>query len=102
MLRCGAVSDAKRISAPSSSKNADGERDPEMKQSREGEQWFFGMKAHIGVDARDRAWRKPCAVLQPAWLIRSSASRPASSPSWEHLFRVIKRQFGHLGFAITA
>jgi transposase, IS5 family len=39
------------ISAPSSTKNASGERDPEMHQSKKGQQWFFGMKAHIGVDA---------------------------------------------------
>jgi transposase, IS5 family len=51
MLRSGTVVDATLISAPSSTKNASGERDPEMKQSRKGQQWFFGMKAHIGVDA---------------------------------------------------
>jgi transposase, IS5 family len=39
------------IAAPSSTKNASGERDPEMKQSQKGQQWYFGMKAHIGVDA---------------------------------------------------
>ncbi|WP_198973202.1 transposase, partial [Xylophilus sp. ASV27] len=39
------------ISAPSSTKNASGERDPQMKQSKKGKQWYFGMKAHIGVDA---------------------------------------------------
>ena len=51
MLRSGTVVDATLISAPSSTKNASGERDPEMKQSRKGQQWYFGMKAHIGVDA---------------------------------------------------
>ena len=39
------------IAAPSSTKNASGERDPQMKQSKKGNQWYFGMKAHIGVDA---------------------------------------------------
>jgi len=39
------------IAAPSSSKNSSGERDPEMHQTRKGNQWHFGMKAHIGVDA---------------------------------------------------
>ncbi|KGW18154.1 transposase DDE domain protein [Burkholderia pseudomallei ABCPW 1] len=43
--------DATLISAPSSTKNASGERDPEMHQSKKGNQWYFGMKAHIGVDA---------------------------------------------------
>ena len=51
MLRSGTVVDATLISAPSSTKNASGERDPEMHQSKKGQQWFFGMKAHIGVHA---------------------------------------------------
>jgi IS5 family transposase len=51
MLKAGTVVDATLIAAPSSTKNASGERDPEMKQSKKGNQWFFGMKAHIGVDA---------------------------------------------------
>jgi len=51
MLKTGTVVDATLIAAPSSTKNASGERDPEMKQSKKGNQWFFGMKAHIGVDA---------------------------------------------------
>jgi IS5 family transposase len=51
MLRRGTVVDATLIAAPSSTKNASGERDPQMKQSKKGNQWYFGMKAHIGVDA---------------------------------------------------
>jgi transposase, IS5 family len=51
MLRSGTVVDATLIAAPSSTKNSSGERDPEMKQSRKGQQWYFGMKCHIGVDA---------------------------------------------------
>lgn len=39
------------VNAPSSTKNAKGERDPEMHQTQKGQQWYFGMKAHIGVDA---------------------------------------------------
>ena len=50
-LKQGTIVDASLIAAPSSTKNASGERDPEMKQSQKGQQWFFGMKAHIGVDA---------------------------------------------------
>ena len=50
MLRAGTVVDATLIAAPSSTKNTQGERDPEMKQSKKGGQWYFGMKAHIGVD----------------------------------------------------
>ena len=51
MLRAGTVVDATLIAAPSSTKNASGERDPEMHQSKKGNQWYFGMKAHIGADA---------------------------------------------------
>lgn len=51
LMRKGTVVDATLIAAPSSTKNADGERDPEMKQTKKGNQWYFGMKAHIGVDA---------------------------------------------------
>jgi IS5 family transposase len=51
MLKSGTVVDATLIAAPSSTKNASGERDPEMKQSKKGNQWYFGMKAHIAVDA---------------------------------------------------
>jgi IS5 family transposase len=51
MMKKGTVVDATLIAAPSSTKNAKGERDPEMKQAKKGNQWYFGMKAHIGVDA---------------------------------------------------
>jgi IS5 family transposase len=51
MLRTGTAVDATLIAAPSSTKNAEGERDPEMHQAKKGNQWYFGMKAHIGVDA---------------------------------------------------
>ena len=44
--------DATIIAAPSSTKNARKERDPEMHQTKKGNQWYFGMKAHIGVDAK--------------------------------------------------
>jgi len=52
MLRSGTAVDATLISAPSSTKNIERERDPEMKQTKKGNQWYFGMKAHIGVDAQ--------------------------------------------------
>ena len=51
MLKSGTIVDATLIAAPSSTKNARGERDPEMHQTKKGNQWYFGMKAHIGVDA---------------------------------------------------
>jgi transposase, IS5 family len=51
MLKTGTVVDATLIAAPSSTKNNRGERDPEMRQTKKGNQWYFGMKAHIGADA---------------------------------------------------
>ena len=50
-LREGTIVDASIIEAPSSTKNRAGERDPEMHQTKKGNQWYFGMKVHIGVDA---------------------------------------------------
>ena len=52
MLKTGTVVDATLIAAPSSTKNDKGERDPQMHQTKKGNQWHFGMKAHIGVDAK--------------------------------------------------
>ena len=51
MMRSGTVVDATLIAAPSSTKNSSGERDPEMHQTKKGNQWYFGAKSHIGVDA---------------------------------------------------
>lgn len=51
MMKGGTVVDATIISAPSSTKNADKARDPEMHQTKKGNEWKFGMKCHIGVDA---------------------------------------------------
>ena len=51
IMRGGSIVDATIIAAPSSTKNATGTRDPEMHQSKKGNQWYFGMKAHIGADA---------------------------------------------------
>jgi IS5 family transposase len=50
----GTIVDATIIQAPSSTKNASGQRDPDMHQTRKGQQWYFGMKAHIGVDSRTK------------------------------------------------
>ncbi len=49
----GTIVDASIIHAPSSTKNSSGTRDPEMHQTRKGNQWYFGMKAHIGVDSKE-------------------------------------------------
>ena len=52
LLKKGTVVDATLIAAPSSTKNSTGQRDPEMHQTKKGNQWHHGMKAHIGVDAQ--------------------------------------------------
>ena len=49
-MRQGTIVDATLIAAPSSTKNKEGKRDPEMHQTKKGNQWFFGMKVHAGVD----------------------------------------------------
>jgi IS5 family transposase len=50
----GAIVDASIINAPSSTNNKKKQRDPEMHQTKTGNQWFFGMKAHIGVDSETK------------------------------------------------
>src|SRR5438046_6662200 len=60
----GTIVDATIISAPSSTKNADKARDPEMHQTKKGNQWYFGMKAHFGVDSRTKLIH--AAVATPA------------------------------------
>jgi IS5 family transposase len=51
VMRGGSIIDATIIKAPSSTKNASGKRDPDMHQTKKGNEWHFGMKAHVGVDA---------------------------------------------------
>ena len=51
LLKVGTAVDATLIAAPTSTKNKDKKRDPEMRSSKKGNEWYFGMKAHIGVDA---------------------------------------------------
>lgn len=51
LMREGTLVDATIIAAPSSTKNKSGQRDPDMHQTKKGNQWYFGMKAHIGADA---------------------------------------------------
>ena len=53
-ITTGTIVDATIIHAPSSTKNCSGERDPEMHQTRKGKQWYFGAKAHIGMDSKEK------------------------------------------------
>lgn len=52
LFKGGTIVDATILAAPSSTKNATGTRDPEMRQTRKGRQWYFGMKVHVGTDTR--------------------------------------------------
>ena len=55
----GTIVDATIIHAPSSTKNQLQERDPEMKQTKKGGQWYFGMKVHVGVDSKTKVKCRP-------------------------------------------
>ena len=61
-ISTGTIVDATIIHAPSSTKNASGKRDPEMHQTRKGNQWFFGLKAHIGVDSKEGIVHSVCTT----------------------------------------
>jgi IS5 family transposase len=76
-LGTGTILDATLIGAPSSTKNADKQRDPEMHQTRKGQQWYFGMKLRTGVDSR--------TGLAHRALVRARV---------EHVFAVLKRLRG--------
>ena len=61
-IATGTIVDATIVHAPSSTKNAKGERDPEMHQTRKGNQWYFGMKAHVGVDSKSGIVHSVCTT----------------------------------------
>jgi transposase, IS5 family len=148
----GTMVDATIIHAPSSTKNAKGERDPEMHQTKKGNQWYFGMKIHIGADvdsgavhsvsvtAANRAdiselpnllretdqvvfgdagyasdeYKRGARALGMVWRVQDKAKPKGSLGAAlsgsqkkrnrrnsairarvEHLFRIVKRQFGY-------
>jgi len=76
----GTIVDATIISAPSSTKNAAGERDPDMHQTKKGKQWYFGMKAHIGVDSKTKVIH---AVVATAANVAASTILPDLLPGEE-------------------
>ena len=61
-IATGTIVDATILHAPSSTKNATGQRDPEMHQTRKGKQWYFGLKAHIRVDSKERTVHSVCTT----------------------------------------
>ena len=78
----GTIVDATIIAAPSSTKNATGMRDPEMHQTKKGQQWYFGMKGHFGVDSQSKVIHS--VVVTPAnvhdsqalpWLLHGAERR---------------------------
>ena len=148
LLRGGTIVDATLIAASPSTKNKEGKRDPEMRQSKKGNQWYFGMKVHIGADAEsglvhtagatagsvhdakvmdnliredDRAvygdkayacgWKKRAAKKAGVlWAVKEKAKPGQKLSRWhraqnrrfgkvrakvEHVFRVLKCQFGY-------
>ena len=80
----GTIVDATIISAPSSTKNRTKERDPEMHQTKKGNQWYFGMTAHIGVDRRTK-------------LIHSVAATAANVPDSQVLPQLLHGQETRVG-----
>lgn len=66
-MKRGTVVEATLIAAPSSTKNEDKQRDPEMRLTKKGNQWHFGMKAHIGVDADSGLIHAAGSVRSSPW-----------------------------------
>jgi transposase, IS5 family len=115
LMRAGTIVDATIIAAPSSTKNSKGERDPDMHQAKKGNQWHFGMKAHIGVDAESglvhnprgsswssrrtrasrwlcRTWPPPPEAPSPRWPMRCphrSARRAGRCRCWPFVFSLL-------------
>ena len=88
MMRKGTVVDATLIAAPSSTKNEAGERDPEMRQTKKGKNWYFGMKAHIGEDTDSRVvhtvrgtagWRDGKSARKRAQCVNSTRTLDSSA-----------------------
>jgi IS5 family transposase len=78
LLRSGTIVDATIIAAPSSTKNAQGKRDPEMHQTRKGKDWHFGMKVHVGTSKQG--------------LVHSLATGPANEADIKRLDELLHGQ----------
>jgi IS5 family transposase len=70
-IATGTIVDATIIHAPSSTKNEKKERDPEMHQPKKGNQWYFGMKAHIGVDSKEGIVHSVCSTAASVSTLQS-------------------------------
>ena len=90
LLKGGTMVDATIIHAPCSTKNRDKKRDPEMRQTKKGNQWYFGMKAHVGADVN-------------SGLVHTVSVTPANVPDICQLPRLLREDdravFGDKGYA---
>ena len=91
MLKEGTILDATIINAPSSTKNKKGERDPEMHSVAKGNQWFFGMRCHIGVDAASGLVHSVVSTAANVHELNTAADRVHGEE------RVIYGDAGHIG-----
>ena len=82
-LRTGTIADASIVDAPSSTKNKAGERDPEMRRTKKGKQWHFGMKARIGVDSESGLTHTLAATCPLPPSIVAHRARPDNPPGGE-------------------
>lgn len=83
-ITTGTIVDATIIHAPSSTKNRDQKRDPEMHQVKKGNQWYFGLKAHVGVDSKTKVIHS--AVVTAANIADSAALPELLHPTMLHLY----------------
>ena len=95
----GTIVDATIIAAPSSTKNKDKKRDPDMHQTKQGNQWYFGMKAHIGVDSKNRLIHSVVATAANVYdsqiladLLHGEETRVYGDSAYRGQGEVIKKQ----------
>jgi IS5 family transposase len=97
-MKQGTIVDATLIAAPSSTKNEKKARDPEMHQTKKGNQWYFGMKVHIGVDSESGLihCKRRALPETPEGRVDDliETAKAHFRAKVEHPFSVIKRQFG--------
>ncbi len=91
LIKQGTILDATIINAPSSTKNKKGERDPEMHSVAKGNQWFFGMRCHIGVDADSGLVHSVVSTAANVHELNTAADRVHGDE------RVIYGDSGHIG-----
>ena len=109
-MHSGTVVDATLIAAPTSTKNQNGRRYPEMHQNKKGNEWYFGMKVHAGIDAgggyvhtitgtsanvRPQSIKIPKNYAGVNWEKQIENRKFATRARVEHLFLIVKKQFGY-------